>query len=169
MARIYDLKASNGHRRTFNSVVPRGGPLDNGQKANLCILAKEAFALAFTDLDLESWRRSEQVAAVGKASLRDCVQADFLPLQAHFLRLGGEEGDATRTENRALAEPKRVAMAKLRAECAAREMALSYPAAICARQFKCRLEEASAGQIWKLVFTVRNRRKPVAKNVDEPF
>ena len=139
--------------------VPRiTGPLSNEQKARICILAKDAYALQFTDEKLEDWRRNQQFICTGKASLVDCVQADYLPLCGHFQRLGGEEGDATRTENHALTEDHRVAMHKLRSECAARGLAMAYPAAICRRQHRCELEQATPRQVWCLVFTVRNRR-----------
>ena len=42
-------------------------------------------------------------------------------------------------------------------------MAEDYAAAICRRQYKRELGEASAKQLWNLFFTVRNRRKALPK------
>lgn len=156
--KTYTLKAANQHRRTSNPIVPRGGPLDNGQKARLCMLAAEGYALQFTDQPLADWRREQQHAAVGKASLRDCVQADYRRLVAHFQRLAGEEGEALRSETAAALEPVMLARRKLAAELASRGLQSGYAEAICRRQYKRGLHEASAKQLWCLVFTVRNRR-----------
>jgi hypothetical protein len=59
---------------------------------------------------------------------------------------------------RAETEPRRMAMHKLRRDCADRGLSLDYPAAICRRQYRCALEDASPTQLWQLVFTIRNRR-----------
>lgn len=152
-------KWSNGTHSKRNAYPRQNGPLDNGQKARLCILAREAFALQFTDADFTDWRREEQFKAVGKLSLRDCTQADYKRLEARFLRLGGEEGDAMRAETRAGTEDKRLAFYKLEEACTGAGLAMSYAAAICRNQFKCGLNEATAKQLWNLMFTIRNRRK----------
>ncbi len=159
--KTYALTKFSNQNRTRRNAFPQrlSGPLSNEQKARLCILAREGYALAFTDQPFADWRHEQQELAVGKASLCDCVQDDYLALKAHFQRLAGEEGDALRTETRHGTEDRRVAMRKLEVECAARKLALSYPAAICRRQFKCALNEATVKQLWMLVFTVRNRRK----------
>jgi len=51
-------KRANQCGQTRNAVVPRGGLPDNGQKARLCILAKEAYGLQFLDTELQEWRRA---------------------------------------------------------------------------------------------------------------
>ena len=58
---------------------------------------------------------------------------------------------------------QRVAMHKLHEECEKRGLALSWPAAICRSKFKCALDEATATQLWQLVFSVRNSKHPLIK------
>jgi hypothetical protein len=147
-------------RRPSHRRYRLGGALSKAQKATLCILAREAYDRVgiHTGDDLAEWRHAEQTAAVGKASLCDCVQDDFLPLKAHFLNLCGESGRAMNAHIRHQSEDKRVAMHKLEASCRERGLEMGYPAAICRTQYKCTLDEASAPQLWRLVYTVRNRR-----------
>jgi len=79
--------------RTGKRVPNAGGnPLSNSQKAQIGILAKEAYDLQ-SKLDLvdgkssEDWRHDEQLAAVGIASLRKCSQAHYKRLRGHFTSL----------------------------------------------------------------------------------
>jgi hypothetical protein len=137
--------------------------LSNLQKATLARAARAAWAsrgmvgdnAAFTD-----WRHAEQQAAVGCGSLRDCGQDDFLPLLAHFQDLAGETGTAVKTILRHAEEPRIIAMRKLAESLAERGLGTAYAEAICTRQFRTGLTDASAKQIWCVNFTVRNRRKP---------
>ena len=146
-------------KRDAHRYPPRGGGLlSNEQKARICILAREAYALQFTDWEFPEWRHAEQEKACGKASLCDCTQADFLRLKSHFLRLSGEEGEARRVETRAATEPRRIARYKLMQALAERGLAPGYAEAICRRQYHCGLDDASEKQLWRLVFTVRSRR-----------
>lgn len=70
--------------------------LSNKQKQVLCQLASTAYAfqakhgLIDQGVKLDAWRRAEQLAAVGIASLRDCRQAHYLPLKGHFEALAGK-------------------------------------------------------------------------------
>ena len=164
-----ETKWTNQRKRSRNAYPSVGGPLERNDKARICILAREAFDKADTDLDFETWRRHEQFLAVtganplldrtSRLSLRDCTKRDLLKLVAHFQNLAGEPGRAVNTHLRAVVQDNALAMRKLEMECAARGIKISYPAKICAKQYKCALEEASPNQLWRLVFTVRNRRK----------
>ncbi len=136
------------------------GPLSNEQKASVCILARDAYALQFVDQEYSEWRRDQQLAAVGKASLLDCTQDDFLRLRSWFQRLAGEEGDSIRTGTHHTTEPLRVAMHKLCEQVRERGLSIAYAESICQRQYKCPLEKANVKQVWCLVYTIRNRRKP---------
>lgn len=172
-----NLKFSNQNRSRRNSYPSAAtGPLSNEQKAALCILARSAYDLQFSPEDLQSWRHSQQLLACGKSSLCDCTQADFLLIKAHLQRLAGEEGEALRTENRHSVQDVKLAMFKLRATCAERGVNLGYARTICRSVCKCELDAASHKQIWRIIFTIRNRRKPIRHQkpsieqpVDEPF
>lgn len=132
-------------------------------RRRIAILSKEAFARINPESKNpkaeEEWRHEQQFLAVGKESLRDCLQDDYLRLKAWFENLAGETGRAVKTHMADAVSDHEIVMRKLEAECAARGLAIEYPAAICLRQYKCELEKASPNQLWQLVFTVRNRRK----------
>ena len=123
-------------------------PLTNEQKARLSILAREAFA-----------KLNPGSLAGMDRRITEAAQRDFLPLKAHFQDLGGKSGQALNTLLRAESEPQRIAMHKLTQECRYRKLSLSYPEAICRKQYHCNLTQASAKQLWCLVFTIRKRRK----------
>lgn len=80
--------------------VPRvsGRGLTNRQKAVLCQIARTAYdqmrkhGLVDEGATFEDWRHAEQVAAVGIGSLRECRQAHYLALKAHFEVLAGKRG-----------------------------------------------------------------------------
>ena len=138
-------------------------PLSREQKARLSILAREAFAkrhpgsLAGMERRITEFRHEEAIRCCGKR-VSEAAQRDYLPLKAHFQDLAGNSGAALNTLMRSESEPRRVALHKLTQECRARQLSMSYPASICKRQFGCDLPQASAKQLWNLVFTVRNRR-----------
>jgi hypothetical protein len=165
-------KFANQHRQSRNFYGGPGSPLSNEQKARICIIARDAFMR--TDLiqsadNFKEWRRQEQLEAIGKESLRECVQSEYLALLAHFQNLAGESGRAVKNIIRAAAEERAVARNKLDESLGERGLRVEYAEAICKRQFKCSLDEASAKQLWTLNFTVRNRRKPVKREVEQPF
>ena len=165
-------KWTNGRKRSRNSYPTVGGPLERNDKARICIRAREAFDKADTTQDFETWRRHEQFIAVtganplldrtSRMSLRDCTRGDLLKIVAHFEDLAGEPGRALKLHLREAVQDNAVALGKLKAECVARGVKLSYPARICMIQNKCSLEDATPNQLWRLVFTVRNRRVKVA-------
>jgi len=142
----------------------RRGPLDNGQKARLCIMAREAFEKMHgrapaSAAELEAWRREQQQKACGLLSLTFADQKDYPALEAHFLDLLGESGKAFMRLLKPELKEQRQALAVLARDCRERGLNLGYPSAICRKQYKCTLEEASPKQIWRLVFTIRNRRQ----------
>ena len=160
-----------GNRKSARAYPAEGtAPLSNEQKAALCIRAREAFIRVHgrdphDGAELETWRRGEQEKATGKPSLTLCTQADYLPLLGKFADLAGESGVAMNAHVRSATSERRLAMHKLREACAQAGLALSYPAAICRTQNKCALEDATAKQLWRLVFTVRNRAAKKARQV----
>lgn len=146
--------------------------LSNEQKAAICRLARRAYDTwagreAFEDANdglsmskcFEAWRRVEQGKAVGRQSLRDCTSDnDYLRLTAHFQNLLGDSGRALNSLLRHGEEPRVVAFHKLQLALRERGLHEGYAAAICRRQFRCELGDASAKQLWNLFFTVKNRR-----------
>ncbi len=141
--------------------------LTNRQKVHLARLAWRAQnrveALArgrgeeVAEVGAEEWRHAEVVKACGKKGLRCCGQGDYKAVEAHFLELLGEHGAAFAAEVRAATEDRRQAEAVLVRECAKAGVKLAYAEAICQRQFRLGLYDASERQIWCLVYTVRNR------------
>ncbi len=151
-------------------------PLKSGQVTALVILAKQAWTslrLVRDDVpDFETWRHAE-ARAVCKRRISEALVKHFSALKRHFASIAGDSGKAFNSAMREGSEDKRIAMAKLTEACQERGLEMSYPAAICRRQFKRSLEDASAKQTWCLVFTVRNRRKagdaaPQAKTAAKP-
>jgi hypothetical protein len=179
--------------RAAAAPLPSGGLLSREQKARLCILAREAFARVHgrdprDAAEIEEFRHAQVDAAVGKGGLTQCVQEDYKAVLARFLQLKGEDGHAFKAHVAHQSEPARLAMWKLKQSCAERGLPLSYPAAICRRQYRCELEQASAQQLWQLCYTVRSRRaagggkprrraaaaspkpaRPAARQTDMPF
>lgn len=146
--------------------------LSKQQKAEIGQLAREAWLawdgreqfletngeLSVSDCFTE-WRRWQQGQACGRQSLRACTQDDYQPLRAHFLALSGRTEAAAHAQRRAASEPQRLARYKLAQALKERDLQETYAAAICRRQFRCELADASPKQLWNLVYTVRNRRK----------
>jgi len=148
-------------------------PLSILQKREIAQLARRAYEAwaereAFEAINaeqsktacFEAFRHVEQGKACGVQSLCACTQAHYGRLVAHFQALTGNA--ATRTLVRDADNDRRIARYKLDQALRERGLREEYAAAICRRQFKTSLEDATARQIWNLVFTIRNRRKPAA-------
>jgi hypothetical protein len=156
-------------------------PLNNKEKAQVCMLARKAWERWARDewtadiipgLDddvseaamFRAWRTREQVNACGQHSLTTCLVSDYPALMAHFCRLAGDDKGEAYWTGRLVEDPRNIALFKLRQNCEERGLRYpDYPAAICRRQYKCDLGGATTKQIWRLVYTVRNRRKPARK------
>lgn len=147
-------------------------PLSRDQKRIISVLAtsaykawpeREAFEAINSDLPktkcLEAWRHVEQGKAVGIQSLRECTQAHYLRLKAHFEALGGRLDKAQRTIRREASNGARIALHKLTG--ALREAGLdeAYAAQICRQMYRIELGHASEKQLWSLFYTIRNRAK----------
>ena len=173
MAREYFLnphKATNQFRKRENAYPSRlTGPLSNEQKARICILAREAADVMGVKIvsaaHLREWRMEQQFKAVGKQSLTECLQDDYLPLTAHFLNLAGKSVSAMNAHLKHGTEDKRIAFFKLQEICEERGISMAYAGAICRNAHKCTLNDATARQLWQLVFTVKNRSP---KKVGQP-
>jgi hypothetical protein len=175
-----DTKFVNQHgkrleqRNGYPSRAP-GALLDKGQKAHLCILAREAFERVFGRAphgqhEFDTWRRQQQERACGLVSLTDADQRHWPALQACFLDLTGESGRAFAVLMAPDLKAQRVALAALERNCLKMGLAFpAYPSAICRTQYKCALGEASPKQLWRLTFTVRNRGKTAKQLREEDF
>jgi len=95
-------------------------------------------------------------------SLCACTQAHYGRLVAHFQALGGNAAAATRTLVRDADNDRRIARYKLDEALRERGLREEYAAAICRRQYRCGLDGANARQLWSLLYTIRNRRKPAS-------
>lgn len=143
------------------------------RQAYLAWPERAAFEAINSDLSLTAcfaaWRHVEQGKATatgsgqacGIQSLRECTQAHYRPLKAHFENLLGQTDRASRTLAGEAGNSRRIAAHKLDQALRERDLAEGYAAAICRRQFRCALAEASEKQLWNLVFTIRNRRPSV--------
>src|SRR5574343_1736034 len=82
-------------------------PLNNRQKARICMLARRAFdrqsqAGALGDAaEPEVWRKEQQRHTCGQSSLTACTNKDYLALKARFQDLAGEHVAAFRNHLRA--------------------------------------------------------------------
>jgi hypothetical protein len=150
-------------------------PFSKKQKRDIAQLARkaydawpdrEAFELINSEQSktacFESWRHFEQGKACGLQSLRACTQAHYGRLVAHFQALAGNAAGAARTLAHDADNDRRIARFKLDEALRERGLKEAYAATICRRQYRCGLDDASAKQLWSLVFTVRNRHKPTA-------
>ena len=142
-------------------------PLSNDQKRDIVLLAKRAFAyqrskgLLNAAAQEETWRHVQMLLAVERRSLTTCVNADFLPLRSHFLRLAGQEERAQATTLKSECEDRTWALKKLQNECLAASdvmpHAWDYAAGFLRNARGVQINEASAKQLWHAVFTVRRR------------
>lgn len=133
--------------------------LSRFQKMLLARSARRAWiALGSPPPGEAEWRREQSLKAAG-VRISTARQSDYAVLRAHFLDLLRQYTRAFRTLVAAEKNKARIALFHLKKSCAERDLPLSYPESICRRQFRCYLDEATAKQIWCLVFTIRNRRK----------
>lgn len=133
-------------------------PLSRFQKMLLAKTARRAWAACGSPPPGEAeWRREQSLKAAG-VRISTARQSDYTSLRAHFLDLARQYDKAFRALVESPKNKARIAHYHLKKSCAERGLPLNYPASICHRQFKCSLDEATAKQLWCLVFTIRNRR-----------
>lgn len=166
--------------------------LTNRQKKDLCELAREAWraypdreALLAVNSELgetavfTGWRRAEQARCMrdGRESLTEATQADFAALMAHWwglradwARHSAQEATFRRQElywyGRSMSDEHRRARFVLQRELRSAGLPAAYAEAICRRQNRCPLADASSKMLWRLVYTVRTRAR--AKNNQNP-
>lgn len=156
-------------------------PLSKLQKADIAQAARVAYDVwegreAFEAINaefsatarFEAWRHDEQAKACGVRSLRAATQAHYGRLMAHFQGLAGHAAAAARTRARDADNDRRIARWKLNQALRERGLEIGYAVALCRDKFKRTLDDATKEQLWKLVFTVRSRRKAAVQS-DNPF
>ena len=151
------------------------GLLTPEEITRLVLLAKDAWqpltGAGAIDEDFDAWRHREVLKAVRRNGLRDATHRDYKALRAHFLALAGKSVRAFKAAEKAAPEVADAEQARWLLQQACREFSGAwpgYPAAICARQYRCALAEATPrqlAQLAQLLFTIRNRgrakrRKP---------
>lgn len=136
-------------------------PLTRRQKWRLCELAlraARAMGEPVSGLAHAEWRRDEARRSAGCRISEGC-QRDYSALKAHFLNLAGEPDAAFGELMQADGNTRRVALWNLTKALGERGLPAAYAEAICRRQYKCGLAQASAPQLWRLLYTVKNRRE----------
>ena len=170
---IYQIQQTRGAAET---------PLSNLQKQKLAAMAHYAYReVAPEHQDFDDWRHDEVRKMVGKGGLRECVNADYLPLKSHFLNLCGNVKGAFRAALRSVTEPREWAYAALLKACgeagdvfADIKAAMGYARGFVKNKRGVSLEDADEKTIWHAVFTVRRkaqseRKKAKTKKVEMPF
>ena len=122
---------------------------DAGGLAKAAALGIATFSFVRKDFDSKDAHEAAILSTLEELSPNIICLAGYMRLLTATFWTQLREGDNKR----------RVAMHKLTEALRAKELPLSYVAAICRAQFKCSLEEASAKQLWCLFFTVTNRKK----------
>jgi LmbE family N-acetylglucosaminyl deacetylase len=146
--------------------------LTTGQKQHLAILAREAYAAAPQSardaMDLNDYRRREVAKACGKMGLRCATQLDYKNIEAHLLHLLGRDAQALKSYVKAQTEPRRQAMVILQRECNKAGLHISYAQKIARnKNHGLGLDDLNETALWKIIYTVRNRRPKTTAN--QPF
>lgn len=146
--------------------------LTNTQKTHLVLLAKEAYEHAqakdpwFSTVlnPFDEWRHGECAKACGAAGLRCADERDFEAIRGHFLKLAGKDDQALKefvaAQNAGVRRAWAVLMGALNTYGYRRE----YVAKICKDKYKCDLDRASEGQLWKLLYDVRRNGRAKLKD-----
>jgi len=158
-------------RRPFTP-PSQNGPLDNADKAALCIKAREAFEHVHgrqptSQAELDAWRHEEQYRATGHTSLLSATKKDFCVIMAHWLDLLGQPAEALNWMLRALTEAHRLAMWKLKRVCAEKNFRMEYVSTVARRIWKVGIEDLTPKQLWGLKFEMEKRpaMPPVAEQM----
>ena len=156
------LKPLPATKHAEDAQCPDGGwhPLTAEQKRDLSILARKAAAVhGITGYKaVDEWRHQVSIKACG-LRISEATQRNWADLKSAFEDLSGRPERAFQTQMREGDNKRRVALYKLTQALSSKGLPISYAARICAAQFKCPIEEASAKQLWCLFYTVTNRKK----------
>jgi hypothetical protein len=165
--KTYYIKPIAYERHAEDVTCPDGGwkPMGKKEKMILSKLAASAAqqqGLELTAKELAEWRAAESVKACG-VRISAASHEQWPAIKAHFEKLGGKVGKALVTHVRGGDNKRRVALWKLQTVLTEKGLAMGYAEKICQMQYKVPLKEATAKQLWRLFFTVTNRKNPQQK------
>ena len=133
----------------------------------MVLLAKEAFdrlvesGVLGDAAEFAVWRHEQCQQTVERPGLTCCRNEDYLPLQAHFLRLLGRKVAAEIAAKRVWDDPRRQALAKLQHECRAAAdvmpAAWNYASGFVRNKRGVSIDDADAKTVWHAVFLIRRR------------
>lgn len=125
--------------------------------------ANDPFGLSETKA-CEYWRKQEQLRVTGHESMSLMTQRDYVKMRGQWQFLAGEYTAPVKAVLGELTEDARRLRHLVREACAENGHAFpAYPAAICRRQYRCELDDASAEQLTTLLITVKNRKRKETK------
>ena len=144
------------------------GELSAEQKAKICQIANKAAERQGVThwRDKIEFRRRVQREQFGLTSLTAATQAQYADIKAAFESLAGDDARAYTTIRRGQDNPRRVALWNLQRACAAAKLSTAYAQSICKTQYRCTLDEANEKQLWRLVYTIKNRAKSRQRKAD---
>lgn len=172
MKTLIKLPKNPGHRvGSEYAPTPDAMLLTKRQKATLAQLARRVAAtmgLPTSGAEHEAWRAEESVIACGRR-ISQARQGDFNKIRAQFEKQipGSGPAIAARTAMRDQGNKARIALWRLNRELEARGLDRGYAEHICRCEYRCDLAHATAPQLWRLVFTVRNRRAPIGQGIQD--
>lgn len=148
----------DGHREDSRYSDAAWKPLSRRQKVTLVCLARDAWECQkATGESFDDWRQAVAEEACG-SRISAASQKDYLPLKSAFLAQAGNARESFRAEIRQIDNKRRVAIHKLQKALAAKNLPAAYAEKICQIQYKVPLAEATCPQIWRLFYTVQNRK-----------
>lgn len=154
------LEAGSAAHHVGHDYSPDAGSLlSRRQKWRLVQLSRKAWIANGCPGCEHDFRHAEAITACG-LRVSEASQRQWAALKAHFENIAGSPDRAINTLIRENDNARRVALYKLKESCRLRGLNLAYANAICRRQNRCDLDDANAAQLWRLNFTVCNRRKP---------
>jgi hypothetical protein len=153
--------------RTQLAINAQGArPISKEQVRALIVTASAAWkrqrALGLTEDTFDAWRKAALWDAVAESSFRAVTQGLYAQAMDHFAVLAGGQPKA----DPAAEDAERRARWKLQEVCGSlgaafafdgRENATAYARGLFRKIHRTSLEDATAGQIWQVIYTLNNR------------
>lgn len=149
------------------------------QKAALAQMARRAFnkQVAAGHLDgitFDQWRHDEVERLTGKPGLRECANADWNSLAAHFESLAGDDGRALNHLLRAGSDRARQYAAVIQRELQRADLPLEYAEAIALDRWKKPMADLEEEALRLLMVTIKSRlaarrRASTSTSTTNPF
>ena len=163
-------------RKDEEAIQAQGAFFLNREQVRELILAandahKKQTELGLTDQPFDDWRKQTLWDLVCKASFRMVNQTDFNKALNGFQVLAGKRSVGHLNCSKVKAEDEtRRAIWRLKVECkdlgesfGGEEGAMRYANSLMEKIHKVKLADASAKQVWQVIFTLRSRAKKPAK------